>query len=293
MATARERILVFQPLVPASLEDGRAPFDMRMLGVTHWLADQLGAVGLESVSAVFTRPVNPSNIGTDLLEERDRPTDPIPGVAYELTGSTPPTDAEIRSTLVHHEVRYGVLLSFTTLGGTPQLAVARLFEARRGRPLRCLGRWAFEGDTHSFPAAAHKVFMLVAERLGVTFRPHEWTDIFGTEDPVLASNLLTAIGCYAQCDRGIPLESPQLALRAVLTGVARDHAAAISLLPHLVRVLADSGSAEPAMLRAAIEAAMRSVVVVPDGWDAMLATFGLQDLAPGGERGAGLGDLLN
>lgn len=255
MAEKRDRVLVFQPLFP----DGTG-LDYRMLGLTHWIADQFGEVGLEGASAVFAVPT----------EDGSAPT--------QIGASAPPTDAMIREALVANASRYGLLTSFMVLGGTPALAVARLYEARRGHPLKNLGRWTFEGDTHAFPVAAHNLFVLVATRLGVTFHPHDWTHLFETPDVVVASNFLTALGCFTACDRGFVLGGDEQVLRALLSCIAAGMPAASRLLPHLVEAMLRCGSTDPAMLHAAVEAAVGMVGVVPQEWAPMMRSVGI---APG------------
>ena len=249
MTAKRERILVFHPLYTLG-----AKFDYRMLGMQHWITDQLGVVGLEGASLVFTKP-------------GDGPV--------KMTASEPPTDGQIRETLVQHESRYGLLSTFAVLGSSPHLAVARLVEVRRGHPLRILGRWTFDGDTHQFPVAAHGLFVLVATRLGAQFKPHAWSDLFGTTDVVAASNFLTAVGCYASCDRGIAIDEPETALRAALSGIAAGMAPAVEFLPHLVESLRASSSAEEGMLTAAVSAAAELVGAVPDAWRPMMRELGI------------------
>jgi hypothetical protein len=252
MTEPRTRILVFQPLIPVG-----SNFDYRMLGFAHWITDQLGEIGLEGVSAVFTVP------------DTDGPS------PMKLVGSQPPTDAMIRDTLVENASRFGLMTSFTTLGGEPRLAVARLFEVRRGHPLRTMARWTFDGDTQAFPVAAHGLFVLVAQRLGAKFHPHDWTALFETKDVVVASNFLTALGCYATCDRGIVLDDPVSALRAAMSGVVAGMPPAINFFPHLIAALRDSGSADRNMLRDAMEQACEVVGVVPESWTQVRRELGL------------------
>lgn len=252
MTTKRERILVFFPLFTIG-----AKFDYRMLGVQHWVTDQLGVIGLEGMSVVFTQP-SPSGDGT-----------------LEVCGSEPPDDAWIREKLVEHESRYGLLSTFAVLDTGPQLAVARLVEVRRGHPLRVLARWKFDGDTNHLPAAAAGLFVLVATRLGAEFKPHDWSDLFGTTDAAAASNFLTALGCYAVCDRGMPLDQPEVVLHAALSGVAVAMRPAIDFLPHLVEALRTSASADEEMLGAAVRKAVELVAIVPDAWRPMMQRFGV------------------
>jgi hypothetical protein len=191
-----------------------------------------------------------------------------------MVSTHPPTDAELRETLLAHESRYGVLATFAVLGERPYLASVRLLEARRGHPLRALQRWKFEGETDALPAAAHTVVVQVAARLGFELAPSTWQQLFGTSDPILASNYFTALGCFSACDHGFVLEAPETALRAVVSGVAAGMAPARALLPHLVTVLERTGSADPEMLRAAVDAAVASCGALPDDWAAMIDRFG-------------------
>ena len=100
---------------------------------------------------------------------------------------------------------------------------------------------------------AHGVFVPVAERLAAKFHPHDWSAIFCTSDVVVESNFLTALGCYAACDRGLAVEDLVGALRAVMSGIVAGLQPAIGLFPHLIGELRDSGSAEREMLRDPVE----------------------------------------
>lgn len=217
MSTQRARILVFQPVFTPG-----AAFDFRMLGVQHWIVDQLGQVGLESMSAIFGEP-----------GER----------VERLCASEPPRDAWVRETLVQHDARLGLLLSFAVLGESLRLALARLVEARRGHPLRVLARWKLD-ESDDLPKSAHDVFLGVATRLGAELRPHAWSDLFGTADVAAASSFLTAVGCCAASDRGIVIDQSAMALRAALSAVAAGMPPALDLLPHLVASLRASGSVD-------------------------------------------------
>lgn len=250
MPQGRDRILVFPPYYSLG-----AKLDCRTLGVQFWVTDQMMTMGLEPVSAL---PMVPTTDGSP-------PT--------QLAAAPPPTDEEIRETMRAHESRYGLLMTFAILGDTPHLAVARLYEARRGHPLRGLARFAFEGDTDQLPVAAHRLFVETCTRLGAAFKPHAWSDLFGTSDPVVASNYLTALGCFSACDRDLPLVEPHKALHATLSCIATGMPPAIELLPHLVGALRDSGSADPETLEAAVTAAVPLVEVIPDAWRPMLARY--------------------
>lgn len=252
MPGERHRILVFQPLFP----EGTA-LDYRMLGLTHWVADQLGEVGLEGASAVFGVPTSDGSTPT------------------KLGASEPLTDAKIREALAANESRYGLLPSFTSLGGVPQLAVARLYEVKRGHPLRTLARWTFEGDTHAFPVAAHNLFVLVATRLGVTFHPHDWTNLFETHDVGAASNYLTALGCFTVCDRGVALDDTARAIPALLSAIGTGMPPAIRLLPHFVDAALRSGAVDEVKLREMVDDAVALVGVVPDDWVATQRSVGI------------------
>jgi hypothetical protein len=250
MPQGRDRIFVFPPYYSEG-----AKLDYRTLGVQFWVTDQMINMGLEPISAL---PLALTNDGS--------PT-------TQLAAAPPPGDDEIRETLLAQQSRYGLLMTFAILGETPHLAVARLYEARRGHPLRGLARFAFDGDTHQLAVAAHRLFVETCTRLGATFKPHVWSDLFGTADPVVASNYLTALGCFSACDHGVPLREAHKALQATLSCIATGMPAAIELLPHLVGALRDSGSAEPAMLEAALTAAVPLVDVVPDAWRPMLERY--------------------
>lgn len=247
MPRGRDRIFVFPPYYSEG-----AKLDYRTLGVQFWVTDQMVTMGLEPISAL---PM--------LLTEDGTPS-------TQLAAAPPPADEEIRATMLAQESRYDLLLSFAILGDTPHLAVARLYEARRGHPLRALARFAFDGDTHQLAVAAHRLFVETCTRLGAEFKPHAWSDLFGTADPVAASNYLTALGCFSACDHGVPLEQPERALQAALAAITTGMRPAIQLLPHLVDALRSSGWADPAMLEAALTTAVSVVDEVPHAWRRML-----------------------
>ncbi len=247
--STRPRVLVFQPLFTPG-----ASLDYRMLGFQFWLADQFTAVGLEGASALFAKP--------DVARR-------------ELVASTPPTDDDIRRSLVENTARFGVLTTFVVQGGTPHLELARLYRAQRGHPLRLLERWRFTTDADHLPMMAHRLFVAMAPRFGLELRPSTWQQLFDTGDPTLAANYLTALGCHAACEQGFAVDQPDVALRAALTAVAAGVRPAIELLPLLVTSLRSSGSAGRESMRAAIEEAVSLVGVVPPTWQPMLVEFGL------------------
>lgn len=252
---APARVLVLPPFFTIG-----AKLDFRMLGFQYWIADQLTAIGLEGASGLFRR----SDEGA------------APDARPQLVTSQPPTDTELRETLIANESRYGVVSTFAVLGERPYLATVRLVEVRRGHPLRALQRWKFDGDTDALPAAAHAVVVQIATRLGFVLAPSTWQKLFDTSDPILASNHFTALGCYSACDEGFAIDAPEAALRAALSGIAAGMRPAQGLFPHLVEALERSGSAPPEMLRDAVSAASSACAVVPEAWAAMIERLGVE-----------------
>lgn len=246
MATAPQRIFVFQPVFSHG-----ADLDYRLLGVQHWLADALTRVGLTALSGL-------------MHAEDDR---------TQLVATTTPTDAQIRSTLVEHGARFGLLTVFAMLGQEPHLAVARLAEVRRGHPLRNRVRLT-PSDADPLPVAAHRVFSEVVARAGLGELVSTWTDAFETGETALANNYLTALGCFSSCDLGIPITGPETAVEAALTGVRAGIAPHIQLLPRLIESLRTSGSSDPTTLAALVDAAVSAVGTPPESWRAMLNRFG-------------------
>lgn len=173
-----------------------------------------------------------------------------------------------------------MLTSFVVLGGRPHLAVARLVQAKRGLPLRTLARWKFEGDSEHLPLVAHRLLLEIASRLGVVLGPSTWTQVFGTDDPVLAGNFLTALGCHAACEQGFAIDDPHSALRALLSAISKGMGPARDLLPHLVTSLRASGSAPTEILHAAVHAAADMIGAVPPSWQPMLREFGVPAALP-------------
>ena len=253
MAT-RPRILVLQPFITEG-----APLDYRLLGLQFWLADRFTDIGLEGASALCRAPESEA-----------------------LVSSSPPTDEQLRRTLIENAAQYGLVTSFVVLGARPHLAIARLVRAQRGHPLRMLARWKFEGESEHLPAAAHRLLVEIAPRLGVGLRPSTWAQVFDTDDGAIAGNFLTALGCHAACDQGFAVDEPEAALRALLSAISRRMGPAIELLPHFVKSLRSSGSAPTEMLRAAVDAALEIVGEPPPSWQPML-----------GELGSGRPALLN
>lgn len=239
MAHAGDRVLVFQPLYSYD-----AALDYRLLGIQYWIGEQLTAVGFEGVSALFAVP------GAD---------------GKELRATLAPSDPDIRATLLEHGARYGLLTSFVVLADAPRLAVVRLVEAKRGLPLRVLLRSKTD-DVEHLPAAAHRTAVAVASRLGADVRPSQWFDVFGTTDPLLASNYLTALGIYSACDMGVPIDRPELALRAAISGIQVGVGPHIHLFPQLVESLQRTRSADDDMILAAVSAALSVLPQPPPHW---------------------------
>ena len=250
------RILVLQPLIAPG-----SPFDYRMLGYQYLIADCLTQAGFEGASGLFRRP-DPS----------DR--------ARELVGTETPSDGELRKTLLEHGARYGLLSWFEAFQGEPSLSTVRLCEVRRGRPLRTLARWQFGGETHSFPLATCTVLVDVAARLGREIQPANWEALLGTADEGIASSYLAALGCYSAADQGFVIAEPERALRAMVLGIQGGMGPAVNMMPRLVEALAESGSADEATLRAAVEAALEVVGDVPTDWEPMLRELRLAGRGP-------------
>lgn len=240
--TSRPRVLVFQPLVSAG-----APHDYRLLGLQFWLADRFNDVGFEGASALF----------------RD-------AESGRLISMTPPPDDQIQRALLDNAAQYGLLTSFAVLGGQPHIAVARLFRAQRGHPLRTLARWKFEGDSEHLPGAAHRLLIEAASRLGVVLAPTTWMDVFETHDATAANNFLAALGCHSVADQGGTVEKSEGALQAILSAISGGMAPAIKFFPHLITSLRTSGSAPREMLSAAIHAALDMVASAPASWQPVI-----------------------
>jgi hypothetical protein len=192
--------------------------------------------------------------------------------------SVAPSDSEVRGTLLEQKARYGLLTSFVVLGTQPSLAVARLVDARRGHPLRALLRHRPDDGGAQLPAAAHAVVVAVARKLGIAVVPSHWSEIFGTPDPRLAGNYLTALGVHSACDLGFVVGEPEAALQAVLSGIPGRVGPHVELLPGLVDSLRRSGAADRALLTAAVGTAVEAIGDPPPAWRPMLQSL---DLAPG------------
>lgn len=246
LIVTRPRILVLQPFITEG-----APLDYKLLGLQFWLADRFTDIGLEGASGLFRSQESAA-----------------------LMSSSPPTDEQLRRTLLENSAQYGLVTSFVVLGGPPHLAIARLVRAQRGHPLRTLARWKFEGESEHLPAAAHRLLVEIAPRLGVGLRPSTWAQVFDTDDGVIAGNFLTALGCHAACEQGFAVDEPEAALRAVLSAVAKRMGPALELLPHFVKSLRSSGSAPTEMLRAAVDAALEVIGEPPPSWKSMLSELG-------------------
>lgn len=244
---SRPRVLVFQPLFTET-----APLNYRLLGLQFWLADRFTEIGLEGASALF------QSVDSEAL-----------------VSTTPPTDAQIRRTMLENAAQYGVLTSFAVLGDRPYLALARLFRAQRGHPLRAVARWKFEGGDEHLPAAAHRLLNEIAPRLGVVLGPNTWTQAFGTDDPIIAGNFLTALGCHAACEQGFTIDAPEAALHALLSAISGRMGPAIELFPHFITSLRASGSAPHDMLRAAVHAGIEAVGAAPPAWQRMIQELAL------------------
>jgi hypothetical protein len=247
----RTRIAVFQPFFTEG-----APLDVRLLGMQSWLARKLGEVdGVEAISMLGIEP------GSE---------------PKELLAFHPPTDAQIVDTLTSCAARLGLLMSFAVFGNRSHLVVARLVEVHAGKP-RLVASWTFDGDNDQPAVAASYLFNEVLQHVGQGRDASTWQEMFGTTNPSIASNYLTALGCHASCEAGAPITQPQVALRAVLSGVIDGMASAIELFPALVAGLRATGSADDAMSIAAARTAIGAVTSVPPSWDSMLDELGLAD----------------
>jgi hypothetical protein len=246
------RVLVFQPVFSHG-----AGLDFRMLGVQFWIADRLTSIGLEGASALMRSP--------DEVEPH-------------LTATTAPGDDDIAAALAGNAARFGLVTAFSVLGGQPQLAVAKLAEVR-GNDLHVLARWTFEGGEH-MAAAALRLFVETAAKLGYTIEPVGWDVVFDTGDATVAGNYLTALGALSVIEQGFAFDedSAETSLRALLSGVQVKMRPAVDLLPRLVVALHDHGRAPIEMLRAAVEAARQLLPMAPESWAPMLRVVGIGGL---------------
>lgn len=138
------------------------------------------------------------------------------------------------------------------------------------------GRFPAAGRCSLSPSNFHRAIVIeIAPRLGAVLRPSTWSQVFDTDDAVIAGNFLTALGCHAACDQGFAVEESEVALRALLSAISKRMGPAIELLPHFVKSLRASGSAPSEMLRAAVDAAVEAVAPAPPSWQPMLQEFGV------------------
>ncbi|HWB77834.1 MAG TPA: hypothetical protein VG755_22860 [Nannocystaceae bacterium] len=243
-----ERVLVFQPIFTHG-----AGLDFRVLGVQFWIADRLGALGLEGASALMRDP------------EADEP---------RITATSAPDDDDIAKALASNGARYGLVTTFAVQDDRPRLAIGKLAELRAGQ-LHVLGSWTFD-RAEPLPAATLRLLMQSAAKLGHALEPVAWELVFDTTDATIAGNYLTALGALSVIEQGFAFDedSAETSLRALLSGVQVKMRPAIDLLPRLVDALHDHERAPIEMLRAAVEAAHDLLPLPPDSWTPMLRSVG-------------------
>ncbi len=246
MAEPLPRVLVFQPVL-----DESGMLDFRLLGLQLWLAERLSAIGLEGASA---------------LVRAAKPGEP------ELVATAAPDDAEIVAQLREHDARWGVVTVFVGSGDAPRLSIAKLTERRRTGELQVLARWRFDHGGEHLPDAALRLLLEVAVKLGHAIEPVGWDRVFDTDDVVVASNYLTALGAVAVIEAGFGFDenSAETAVRALLACVRAGMRPAIELFPRLVGALHEHERAPIELLRAAVEAARSLVDDAPESWLPML-----------------------
>ena len=243
-------VLVLPPLWTVG-----APFDFRVQGVTYWLGQKLAELGLPGASGVMTRQVSATK---------------------ELIGTEPPADADIRAKLIEAGAKHGLLLSFAVLSTGPTLALARLFEVRRGLPLRTIGRWRFEDPSAHLATDAFALLDAVATRLGANVSFTDWSDAFGTNSLTVAGSWLTALGGLAIIEQGLALEHQASgALEALEHAIAGRVPQAIQVLPHYFAALRRAHSADDILLTASLHRALAHVGEPPANWQPELARYGV------------------
>src|SRR5688572_5197220 len=98
--------------------------------------------------------------------------------ARKLRLTRAPDDEQIREILLDSASQYGLLTSFTTQRRALRLLAARLVEGTAHPPLRAVFSTLHEDGADHLPEAAHRLAVLVANRLGVELEPSRWSELF-------------------------------------------------------------------------------------------------------------------
>ena len=228
------RLVVLPPVVNAQ----ETEVDVLTFGCASWWCSAFTRIGREALAIVHATPS-----GTPLFHPR------------------PPTDSEIRDTVLHPEVdgRLAFVAEYSKRPAEPIVLVrGRLLEVRRGLPTRPLGEWTFQRSRDAdedLAGAVHHLFDRAAVRMGLHSEFRNWRDAFQstTAGPVI--HVLRALGLCDLAARGFGLRAGPAGLRALVSALrlAPNMGPAIELLP----ILMDLAVREPSVDDVAVATAWR------------------------------------
>lgn len=187
----------------------------------------------------------------------------------------PPSDAEIRETVLHPDVagRFALVPEYSRRRGEPVVFVrARLFEIRGNLPTRPLGDWTTQRQRDpdlDIAYAAFDLFCRVAVRLGLQPPYRDWRDAFECPVPGPVVHTLRVTGLCDLAARGLGLRSGSAGLRALVSALrtAPSMSPAIELFPRLFSLAAREPTIEDAALATAWQDAVDALYGrVPSAW---------------------------
>jgi hypothetical protein len=245
------RLVVLPPVVGT---DTREP-DVVAFGANAWWASAMQGLGRDAVAIVHS-----TRQGTPLFF------------------NAPPSDADIRATVLHPEVdgRFAMLAEHAKRPGEPIVIVrARLFEVRNGLPTRPLGEWTFQrlrDPDLDLASTVFEVLVRVGTRMGHRPVHRDWRTAFEANAPGSVVHLLRVLGLCDLAARGLEPRAGAAGLRSLVAALqaAPRMRPALELFPLAMSVAARDPSVGEIMLTSAWRDAVEAVGgAVPEQWRAV------------------------
>ena len=245
------RLVILPPVVGTDAKEA----DVVAFGANAWWASAMQRLERDTVAIVHSTPH-----GTPLYYSR------------------PPSDAEIRSTVLHPEVggRFAMMAEHAKRAGEPLVIVrARLFEVRSGLPTRPLGEWTFQRLRDADLDLASTVFEVlsrVATRMGTRLGHRDWRDAFECSVPGSVVHLLRVIGLCDLAARGLDLHAGAAGIRSLVRALqaAPRMRPAIELFPIAMSIAARDPSVGEVTLTTAWREALDAIGgAAPELWRAV------------------------
>ena len=192
--------------------------------------------------------------------------------------SRPPTDSEIRATVLHPEVdgRFAMLAEHSKRMGEPLVIVrARLFEVRNGLPTRPLGEWTFQrlrDPDLDLASTVFEVLTRVSSRMGTRLAHRDWRDAFDCVVPGSVVHLLRVLGLCDLSARGLELRAGASGLRSLVRALQASPRMrpVIELFPIAMSIAARDPSVGEIALTTAWREALEAVGgAAPEPWRAV------------------------